>query len=51
MRLTNEITIISEVLQLNELDLSKKMEVSLETINNWKFGRKGIGLTNLEKSL
>ena len=51
MRLTNEITIISEVLQLNELDLSKKMGVSLETINNLKFGRKGIGLTNLEKSL
>ena len=49
MNLTNEITIISEVLQKNESDLSKKLSVSLETLNNWKFGRKGIGLANLEK--
>ncbi len=49
MNLTNEITIISEVLQINESDLSKKLNVSSETINNWKFGRKGIGSTNLEK--
>ncbi len=49
MNLTNEIVIISEVLQLNESDLSNKLGVSLETINNWKFGRKGIGLQNLEK--
>ena len=49
MNLTNEITIISEVLQLNESDLSKKFSVSLETLNNWKFGRKGIGPANLEK--
>ena len=49
MNLTNEITIISEVLQINESDLSKKLSVSLETLNNWKFGRKGIGLANLEK--
>lgn len=49
INLTNEIAIISEVLQINESDLSKKLSVSLETINNWKFGRKGIGLaaTNL----
>ena len=49
MNLTNEITIISEVLQINESDLSEKLGVSLETINNWKFGRKGIGNANLEK--
>ena len=49
MNLTNEIAIISEVLQLNESDLSKKLGVSLETINNWKFRRKGIGPLNLEK--
>ncbi len=49
MNLTNVITIISEVLQINESDLSEKLGVSLETINNWKFGRKGIGNANLEK--
>ena len=49
MNLTNEITIISEVLHINESDLAKKLGVSLETINNWKFGRKGIGNANLEK--
>ena len=49
MNLTNEIAIITEVLQLNESDLSKKIGISLETINNWKFGRKGIGSMNLEK--
>ena len=40
MELTNEITIICEVLQLNESELAKKLDVSLETINNWKFKRK-----------
>ncbi len=49
MNLTNEITIISEVLQINELDLSKKLQVSLETLNNWKFARKGISRANLER--
>lgn len=49
MNLTNEITIICEVLQINESELSKKLDISLETINNWKFKRKSIGLTNLEK--
>ena len=49
MELTNEITIICEVLQLNEYELAKKIDVSLETINNWKFKRKSIGMANLEK--
>lgn len=49
MNLTNEITIISEVLQINESDLAKRLDVSLETFNNWKFGRKNISNSNLEK--
>ncbi len=49
MNLTSEIAIICEALQINESDLSKKLGVSLETINNWKFRRKGIGSANLEK--
>lgn len=49
MNLTNEITIIGEVLQLDESDFAKKLGVSLETVNNWKFGRTSIELANLEK--
>ena len=49
MELTDEIAIICEVLQLNETDLAKKLGISLETINNWKFRRKSIGISNLEK--
>ena len=49
MNLTNEITIISEVLQINESDLAKRLDVSRETFNNWKFGRKNISNSNLEK--
>ena len=49
MNLTNEITIISEVLQINESDLAKRLDVSLETLNNWKFRRKNISFLNLEK--
>ena len=49
MNLTKEITILTEVLQISETDLSKKIGVSMETINNWKFDRKGIALANLEK--
>ena len=39
MELTDEIAIICDVLQLNETDLAKKLGISLETINNWKFRR------------
>ena len=49
MNLTNELTIISEVLQINESDLAKRLDVSLETLNNWKFRRKNISFLNLEK--
>lgn len=49
MKLTNEITIICEVLQVNESELAKKLGISLETINNWKFERKGIRSATLEK--
>lgn len=49
MNLTNEITIICKVLRLNEFDFAKKLGVSLETLNNWKFRRKNISFLNLEK--
>ena len=49
MNLTNEITIICKVLRLNETDLAKRLGVSLETLNNWKFRRKDISFLNLEK--
>ena len=49
MNLTSELTIISEVLQINESDLAKRLDVSLETLNNWKFRRKNISFLNLEK--
>lgn len=49
MNLSNEISIICEVLELNETEFSKKINVSLETINNWKFKRKAISLAHLEK--
>lgn len=49
MKLANEIAILGEVLQIDESDFAKKLGVSLETINNWKFERTGIELANLEK--
>ena len=49
MNLTNEITIICKVLRLNESDFAKRLGVSLETLNNWKFRRKDISFLNLEK--
>lgn len=49
MNLTNEITIICKVLRLNESDFAKILGVSLETLNNWKFRRKNISFSNLEK--
>ena len=49
MDLRDDIQIICEVLQIRESDLAKKLGVSLETINNWKFYRKRISLANLER--
>ena len=49
MNLANEITIICKVLRLNESDFAKRLNISLETLNNWKYGRKNISLSNLER--
>ncbi len=49
MKLTNEIAILREVLQLSDSDLCSQLGVSMETLNNWKFGRKGVGIASLEK--
>ncbi len=48
MNVYNEIIVICETLNLSESELAKELDVSFETINNWK-NKKKIDDSNLEK--
>ena len=49
MDISKEIKIICETLKLSEIELAKELEVTYETINNWKNNRKSIDISNLDK--
>lgn len=49
MNVEKEIILLCSVLNLTETELGKELNVSYETINNWKHGRKNIDNSNLEK--
>ena len=49
MNVEKEIILLCSILNLTETELSKELNVSYETINNWKHNRKNIDNSNLEK--
>ena len=49
MNVEKEIILLCSVLNMTETELGKKLNVSYETINNWKHNRKNIDNSNLEK--
>lgn len=49
MNVEKEIILLCSVLNLTETELGKELNVSYETINNWKHNRKNIDSANLEK--
>ncbi len=49
MEVRKEISLICEVLKMTEQELADILDVTYETINNWKNNRKIIDSTNLEK--
>lgn len=49
MNIKNEIYVLCDTLKITETELGKELDVSYETINNWKNGRKNIDVSNKEK--